>query len=365
MRGSVVGGPAQGQERRGRRGHLQGSIVKRVLPPALRPGDTIGVLSPSSDEAARYPRRRLRAAGFLRDHGYQVRFAPSACSTGDYTAGSPEERAEDLHRLFADPSVTAIVTAIGGNNSNQLLDLLDFDLIAANPKLLIGYSDVTALLTAIWWRTGLGVVMGPQLLPQFGEYGGCLDYTMRAWRRTLENPAPAELIDASPAWTDEFLPWDSADDRARATHANAGPWALRPGRATGPLYGANLTTLLRLAGTPYWPDLTGHLLLLESSLETTPSQLDAELTQLRQTGLLNTISAIGFGRFGHERRLNRPAVLEPVLNRALTGFGGPVVCGLDIGHTDPMFSVPYGLTADIAGEPGRPVTVTFVDGAVR
>ncbi|MYY04498.1 MULTISPECIES: S66 peptidase family protein [unclassified Streptomyces] len=333
-----------------------------LLPFAPAGGAAVGVLSPSSDEAGRFPRRRDRAVAQLEALGHPVRFGPHALDTGGHTAASAEDRVKDLHALFTDPGVGAVLTAIGGNNTNDMLDLVDYGLLAAHPKPLIGYSDATALLTAVWKHTGLVTVMGPQLLPQFGEPGGCLAYTRESWQRVLGGTAPGPLAHST-HWTDEFLAWDETDDRARVLRPNPGPTILREGVAEGPLYGANLETLLRLAGTRHWPTTAGHLLLLETSPGITPSQLAAYLTQLRQTGALAGAAAVGFGRFAQAGPGDE--ALNEVLAEGLLGTGhGPVVRDLDIGHTDPMFCVPYGVRAGLTAQDGT-CLLTLPDPATR
>ncbi|MFD5485780.1 S66 peptidase family protein [Streptomyces virginiae] len=337
----------------------------RLLPPALREGDSIGIFSPSSDEAGRFPVRRDRAVLALEELGFRVVFAPGALRTGAYAAGSGRQRAEDLHSLWQAPEVRAVIAAVGGNNCNRLFDLIDYELIASTPKLLIGYSDTTALLTAVWVRTGLTTVMGPQLMPQFGEAGGCLDYTLRSFRSLLSNPRPVGEVMPSTQWTDERGDWTRQDEQLRGLTLTSAPRTLRSGTAVGPAYGANLATLLRLAGTTYWPDLTGHVVLLESS-SSALSLLDAQLTQLRQTGVLDRIAGLGFGRFPGTATAERPGApngLDSLVREVFDGYAWPIVTGLDIGHTDPMFSVPYGAMAWL--EAGDRVRFGFDESAVQ
>jgi muramoyltetrapeptide carboxypeptidase len=125
-------------------------------------------------------------------------------------------------------------------------------------------------------------------------------------------------------------------------------------------------TLLRLAGTPHWPDLSGHVVLLEATPGTSPSQLHAQLTQLGQTGPLGSAAAVGFGRFGSGEGLDLPGVLDGLLADVLAHdpFDGPVVCGLDFGHTDPVFCVPYGVRTELAADERTGVTLEFPEAAV-
>lgn len=298
--------------------------------------------------AARYPRRRERALAHLPEIGYRVRGSRHWLRDTGHTAGTAAERVADLHELFLDPQVRVIMTSIGGNNANQLLDLLDYDLIRAHPKPLVGYSDTSALLVAVWQRTRIGVVMGPQLLPQWGEYGGCLPYTLRSFQQVLGDEEPIGWIEFPTERVIEFLPWDEADDRPREKLAADAPRCLVRGRATGHLVAANLETLLSLAGTPYWPDLDGAILLLESTTSDL-APLTARFTQLRQMGVLDRIVGLGLGRFPSQD-FDRSDDLAALVAQETAGFAGPVVSGLPIGHTDPMLCIPFGARATLVAD---------------
>ncbi|MEV4398202.1 S66 peptidase family protein [Nonomuraea sp. NPDC049607] len=332
-----------------------------LLPHALRRGDVIGLCSPSMPHAARFPRRRTRAIGALEAAGYRVREGRNWLKDTGHTAGTPEERVQDLHELFADGEVRAIMTSIGGYNANQLLELLDYDLIRRHPKLLIGYSDATALLLAIWKRARVGVVMGPQLLPQWGESGGCLSYTEAMLERTVADSRPIGDIPFPEEQVLEFLAWDCDDERPRRQDRAAPVRVLREGEAEGFLIGANLDTLLRLAGTDFWPDLRGAMLLVETA-GSDVGEVEAQLTHLRHLGVFDQIVALGLGRFT-DPAMDRLPELAAVVDRAARGFRGPVLSGLPLGHTDPVMCVPFGARAVLhAGERQR---LTVLDPAVR
>ena len=136
----------------------------------LRPGDTIGIVSPSWGGPAAYPHRLDNGVSFLKSQGYRVRVATHARDSAGFVSGTPEARVSDIHELFADPAVTAIVASIGGDHSCHLLPHLDFDLIRENPKIFMGYSDITVLNVAIWQRTGLVTFNGPALMTDFAEF---------------------------------------------------------------------------------------------------------------------------------------------------------------------------------------------------
>jgi muramoyltetrapeptide carboxypeptidase LdcA involved in peptidoglycan recycling len=316
--------------------------------PAPYVGSTIAVVSPSAPDAGRCPRRLKRATANLAAVARRpVRMMPHARDDG-IVAGPVAARLSDLHAAFAASDVTTVLSAVGGNNSNELLAGLDYLAMARTPTLLVGGSDVTAILLAVWQRCGIVTVFGPQLLPQFGDVGGCLPLTVDSWRATVETTLPPGALPCAQEFTDEFLEWDLADNRPRALRATDGPRVVKAGFATGPVCAANLQTLLRLAGTPYFPDLGGCVLLLESTHRFEPAMLRAELEQLRQIGVLDAVAGIGFGRFVCTDPIGAAAE-DDLLSSVLTGRG-PLVSGLDIGHTDPVLCIPNGLPARLAAD---------------
>ena len=337
-------------------------MPETVLPPRLERGDTIGIVTPSVPSPAVAPRRFARGIVELERLGFRVRVAANARGSRGHRSGTIDERVADLHELFGEPDVHAILCAIGGFNSNSLLEELDYDLIRANPKVFVGYSDVTALHAGIWSQTGLAVCLGPSLLVQLAEFDGVDAYTWEAWERTLMRPKPAGVLEPAADWTDEFLAWDEADTRRRERCANAGPRTIRPGAAEGPVVAANLATLLAVAGTRFWPPLEGTLLFLEDDETANVAMLDRMLTQLRQLGALEQISGLAFGRFTSASELGPASPLEEIVLEATRGFDFPIAADLDFGHTDPMFCLPWGVRACL--DTGDGVRVALLEAAV-
>lgn len=322
-------------------------VVDPLLPPRrLTRGSTVAVFSPSSPVAARCPRRFGRGVAELERHGFRVRVGAHAQSDTGYTAGTPEERVADLHALFADDEVRAIVCTIGGWNSNQLLDLVDYDLVRANPKIVVGFSDATALLVALRHRTGLVTFLGPALLPDWGEPGGLDEFTRTSFEATVMSAEPAGQLGVSSQWTDEMLRWDEADDRPRVTAANPGPYAIRPGSARGRILAGNLGTLLHLAGTTYWPEFDDVILCLEDDEEEDPGSIDRYMTHLRHTGALSRIAALVVGRFPTSVGLPRDVLTEIVL-RCAGDSSFPIAADFDFGHTQPVLTLPNGVEAEV------------------
>ena len=317
-------------------------------------GDTVGVVSLSAPVVAECPRRYRRGLQELERRGFRVRPGAHVAARHGHTAGTPEQRLADLHVLWRDPEVRAILNTIGGYNSHHLLEDVDYEYIARHPKLFVGYSDITAIHVALHARTGLVTVLGPALLPQFGEYGGVHPYTWEHFQRvTMRAEAPGELR-PSPEWTAEHLRWDVEDDRPRRFIPNPGPRTLRPGRAEGPILAGNAGTLLLLAGTPWWPRVDGVILCLEEDEAETPATVDRMLTQLRHMGVFGRISGLVLGRFHPRVGFSDDDPLDAVVLRAVRGYEFPVAVDFDFGHTDPIFCLPLGIRARLEAAPERP-----------
>lgn len=337
-----------------------------LRPVRLRPGDTIGIVSPASPVAAYCPRRFRRGVEELEKKGFRVRVGEHALAATGHTAGGIGQRLADLHAMFADPEVKAVLCTIGGFNSHQLLEDLDFDLIRSNPKIFMGYSDITALHAGIWGRTGLTTFLGPALLPQFGESGGVHPYTWHWTERILMTPEPAGEVEPSRQVIHEVLRWETEDDRPRRQEPTPGPRTLRPGVAEGPILAGNMGTLLLLAGTPYWPGVDGVLLCLEEDEDETPASIDRFLTQFRQMGVYERISGLIFGRFRQEVGFSEEDPLDAIVEQATRGYSFPIALDFDFGHTDPMFPLPLGVRARLeAPNAGRPPRFSLLEPAVR
>lgn len=309
---------------------------------------TIGIVSPSSPVASLCPRRLARGMAALERIGFATKLGAHASARTGFTAGSPEDRASDIHAMFADPSVDVIMTTIGGYNANEVLERIDYAFIARHPKPFVGYSDTTVLLHALRERSGVPTLLGPMLLPQFGEFPDCRPFTRQSFLRALDGLGSGETYElpVSDRWADEFLSWDEEDDRPREDEANAGWRVLREGDASGPLSGGNLRCLLTLAGTPFQPDLRGTVLCLEDTGSQIPDSLQRDLTHARQAGYFAGVRAVLFGRFQEASGLSGSDLCLVVAD-ALRGLDVPMLADLDFGHTDPMLTLPLGATTHV------------------
>ncbi len=321
-----------------------------MKPRALQPGDTVAIVSPSAGIASLVPRRFQRGLAYLEKLGYRVKVMPHALGRVGHRAGTYEEQAEDLNRAFADPEVSMILTTIGGYTSNGVLRHLDWDLVHRHPKIVMGYSDTTSLLTGLHTAGGLVTFYGPALLPTFAEFPEMLPYSHDSFLDAVTGRT--RTWGPSPAWTEEKTSWDETDDRPRTTTPNPGWQVLRPGKARGPILAGNLTILMSLAGTPYFPDVSGTVLCIEDDHTCPMPYWDNHFNHLRDMGVFDRIAGLLIGRTQEVPRDTAPGDYgwRELLQEQLGHCNFPVAWDADFGHTDPMLTLPLGVEAEMDTE---------------
>ncbi|MGI9862092.1 LD-carboxypeptidase [Moorella naiadis] len=300
-----------------------------LKPPALPKGATVGIVAPASPlPDQEYLERGL---AFWRRRGYRVRLGSHINAATGYLAAGDDQRLADLHRMFCDPEVQAVVCLRGGYGSLRLLADLDYELIAAHPKILVGYSDITALHLAINKKTGLVTFHGPMIYPELGSQSPS-PYTVKSLFCTLEATVPPDPI--SPA-------------------SNLPPAVtINPGRAQGIVIGGNLSLVVATLGTPSEIDTRGKILFLEEVNEA-PYRLDRMLTQLHLAGKLAEAAGIVFGFAGEATALG-------VITARLQLTGRPCFYGLPAGHINPQVTLPLGIHAWLDAEA---CTLTYLEAA--
>ena len=324
-----------------------------IRPPRLQPGATIAVVSPSWGGLGILEARAPRGVAALEDLGYRVEVMPNARGTTDgvrdWVSGTAAERVDDLHAAFADPDVGMVLSAIGGEHSAHMLPLIDFDLIAANPKPFCGYSDITSLHYGIHAMTGMVTFYGPALIPEFGEVGGP-DVEVADHFRTVLGQA------AAPGWL-PAIDWQATEDRRtsdaeqrpRTKHAGEPRTVLRGGTGTGPLLAGCLPSVRALVGTPWQPDYRGRVLALEPpEAPYAPEDADADLTHLRNTGLLDDLAALVIGRTDGWPA-DQVDTFHALVRDAVSGTAYPVLGGVECGHSAPLLTLPLGVQATVSG----------------
>jgi muramoyltetrapeptide carboxypeptidase len=306
-----------------------------MIPPKLQPNDEVRVVSPAVSLGFIPEDQRRMAGERFRELGLRVSFSRNAEVLDRFDSSPVEARVSDLHEAFADPGVKGIFTTLGGYNSNGLLDYLDYGLIRANPKIFCGFSDITALASAIHARTSFVTYSGPHFTT-FGMKRG-IDYTREYFKRCLMREEPFEV---SPAehWSDD--PWYE-DQENRDFVSNPGYEIIHEGEVEGKLLGGNLGTLALLFGTSFMPDLDGTILLLEDDEEEGVVDFDRHLQSLIHQPGFGGVRGIAIGRFQRASEMHLDTLTALIESkRELDGI--PVVANASFGHTTPQFTFPIG-----------------------
>ncbi len=310
--------------------------TSRIKPPALRPGDTVGIVAPASN----IKRGDLEAGcEGLRRAGYRPIYSDSILDQDIYFAGSVERRARELEEMFVREDVRAIVCARGGYGANYLLEALDWEKIKAHPKIFVGYSDVTTLLTHFADAIGLVSFHGPMVAKDWLHEDGV---DLASWQAALA----------------ETKPWE-AD-----LGAGSGASGLVDGAAEGTLYGGCLSILVASVGTPYEIKTAGTILFLED-LAAKPFQIDRMLMQLKLGGKLDGVRGIVFGQMRDcMQTANQSYTLEEVVLRIVGELGVPVAYGVPSGHVmSRNITLPIGVRAGLTVGGGR-VSLKILEAAV-
>lgn len=317
-----------------------------IKPTHLKIGDIIGIVSPSST-IKNFPRRLSRGIKNLEKLQLKVILGKNVKKSFGHNAGTPEERAEDIHSMFANPSVKAVICSTGGLNANAVLPLLDYNLIRKNPKIFCGYSDITILNNAIFHKIGLVTFNGPMVLPTFGEFGGAHKLTIDYFKKALFSNKSIGLLNSTKEFSDENLLWEIKDNRPKKMRLADRMYGLTNGEGQGMLLGGNLTALCFLGGTQFLPNFTDSILFLEDAEESTAS-IERKFFYLEQLGILEKIKGMMFAR-PYQFFID---LKERTLNQILKYFGEkydiPVAVNLDFGHTSPMITLPLGINAKIS-----------------
>src|SRR5215204_829368 len=301
----------------------------------LQEGDEVRIVSPAVSLGFIPEDQKSMGRERLEGLGLRLSFSANAEVMDRFDSSPVEARVFDLHEAFADSGVRGILTTLGGYNSNGLLGYLDYDLIRANPKIFCGFSDITALATAIHARTGLVTYSGPHFTT-FGMKRG-IDYTREYFERCLMREEPFEVPPAD-HWSDD--PWYE-DQENRDFVPNPGYEVIHEGEAEGKLLGGNLRTLCLLFGTPYMPELEGSLLLLEDDEEESAVDFDRHLQSLIHQPGFAGVRGLVIGRFQRASEMDQDTLSAIVgSKRELDGL--PVVANASFGHTTPQFTFPIG-----------------------
>jgi muramoyltetrapeptide carboxypeptidase len=314
-----------------------------LKPPRLRSGDSLGIISPAG---ATFRQEELDiVVDAVKGLGLVPRVAPHALSRYGYLAGTDQERAADINAFFADPTLKALMPIRGDWGSARVLPSLDYELIRQNPKIVVGFSDITALLLGIHAQTGLVTFHGP--------------HGLTAWRSD-QTQLFRELLFEGASRRFENPPIGEDADRLMRTRGRI--QTITPGQAAGKLVGGNLSVISGIAGSPYMPDTNGAILFLEDVGEA-PYRVDRMLTQLKLAGVLDGLAGFIFGqctRCGPGQDYGS-LTLEEILRDHIQPLGIPAWSGAWIGHVEPMWTLPLGSPVRVDAATG---TIQMTEAAV-
>lgn len=314
--------------------------MKIIKPSKLQKGDTVAIVSPSGTISDELRGQFNAGIKFLKSLGLHVKLGKNVFNQYFYSAGTVEERLNDMHEAFRDKSVKAVIMSIGGNTANHLLDGLDFDLIKKNPKIFLGISDGTTLLNPIYEKTGLVTYHGPDLIFTFGLPMSSI----------IKENLMKTLFFGNVGKLSSNPDWKGLDDLNK-NDVNKGWQSVRPGRASGRLIGGNISCLTNLDNTDFRPRFKKTILFLEGYMVGI-EDIDRIFTHIRQANVFDEISGLILGHFYGSHLLDKKQDREvhDVLLEVTKDYSFPVLEIGEIGHNVENLIIPIGCKATIDPE---------------
>jgi len=324
--------------------------MKKIFPAKLKKGDEVRVVAPSRSLAIISQETRKIAQSRFEQLGLKLTFSRHVKEIDEFNSSSIKSRVDDLHQAFSDKNIKAVITVIGGFNSNQLLQYLDWKIIKNNPKIFCGFSDITVLSTAIYAKTGLVTYSGPH----YSTFGQKLyfDYTLEYFKKCLMDDRSFE-VKSSENWSDDSW-WENQDQRNLIN--NSGYYVINQGKAEGTIIGGNLCTLNLLKATEYFPSLKDSILFLEDDYSSLPHDFDRNLQSLIHLPDSKGVRGIVIGRFQKASKITKELLIKIIkTKKELNQI--PVIADVDFGHTDPKITFPIGGTVTIIASTNNPQIV--------
>lgn len=329
----------------------------KIFPKKLTPGAEVRIVAPAQSLASISQENIAVATQKLESLGLKVTFGEHVYENDIFGSSSVQSRIKDIHSAFQDKNVKGILAVRGGSNSNQLLQYLDYSLIKHNPKILCGFSDITAIQNAIFKKTGVVTYSGPEF-SSFAMQKG-FDYSIEFFKKALFE---TDVISLTPSttWSDDK--W-SLDQENRVFQENDGFWIIQPGSAKGTIIGGNISSLQLLHGTPYMPDIEDTILFLEADSITGSNcvvEFDRDLQSVIHQPNFDKVKALLIGRFEQicGMTLEKLKVLVAAKNE-LRGL--PIIGNVDFGHTSPMITFPIGGTCEIIAKHDSSLEINLVE----
>lgn len=317
--------------------------MKIIIPKKLRQGDEVRVIAPARSMAIISDQLKIIANKRFSDLGLKLSFGKNVNKKDAFRSSIIKDRASDLHQAFSDKNVKAIITVIGGFNSNQLLDYIDWQLIKSNPKILCGYSDITILNNAIFQKTGLVTYYGPH----YSTFGQELyfDYTLDYFKKCLMQKDSFKIV-PSKSWSDDE--WYK-NQKGRSLVKNTGWKVINSGKAKGISLGGNLCTFNLLQGTSYFPNIKNSILFFEDDElggSYSAVEFDRNLQSVIHQPGFRMVKGIIIGRFQKASEMDLIKIRHIIKSKKeLSKI--PIIYDVDFGHTDPKITFPIGGKVEI------------------
>ena len=287
-----------------------------LIPKALKKSDTIGIVSPSGAISKQTKRQLDSGIKFLQKLGFKTVIGKNALKADNFSAGTGQERADDINDMFSDSSINAIMCTQGGETANSCLPFVNWNIIRKNPKIFTGISDITALLISMYSKSNLVTFHGNDVMWGFGRKPSKYDANEFIERLISKKIG---VLNKNSAWV-----------------------TIRKSSAEGTLLGGNLTCFMKLIGTEYFPDLTNSILFLEE-YRPRPEQLEYKLEQLKQMGVFDKINGVLIGHIDGIDNKNIKQNMESILFRITEDYDFPIVKCHDFGHNCPNTTLPVGI----------------------
>jgi len=324
-------------------------MENNILPPRLKKGKLIGVIAPADPVFGACPEEIInQGCKYLEEKGFSVILGDSTKAFSKKHIVTPNSLViNDINNFIKNDNVGCVMAFWGGFNTNRILKNIDYSLIKKNPKIFIGYSDITALTTAITVKTGLITFSGPGVI-SFAKPEP-FDYTWEYFEKICINPRKQTAISSSLHYADDLY-FLREDSNHRIIKNNEGIKIFNKGRAHGEVVAGNLQTLLALNGTDFFPDLKNKILFIEEDETSTPAHVERFICQCEQLGWFDKISGLVIGRFTEYSGFSESNPLEDILKTYFLNASFPVMYNADFGHSDPLITIPNGGVAIIDTE---------------
>lgn len=311
------------------------NLMSMTYPKKLVNGDEVRVIAPARSLKLISEDVRLIANKRFAELGLKLTFGVHVEECDEFCSSSVQSRIDDLHEAFQDTNVKAVITVIGGFNSNQLLEFIDWEIIKNNPKIFCGFSDITVLGNAMLAQTGLVSYYGPH----YSTFGQKLhfEYTLENFKKALMQDDPYEIVQSG-KWSDDL--WFK-DQKNRVLIESDGFFVINEGECQGTIIGGNITALASLKGTQYFPNMEDTVLFIEDDEEVLPHHFDRLLCSLIQLPGFKGVKGIVIGRFQNASKMTKK-LLEKIIKTKYSILKIPVIADANFGHVDPKTTLPIG-----------------------